>query len=87
MYIIHLECPPSDIKVQLPDRIFYYIRRSFFYSHHSYKHFGIPRLTRGFLNTIKLMHQNTKALVSERNGSFYDYDAMALLNRINIYRL
>lgn len=36
---------------------------------------------------IKLMHQNTKALVSERNGSFQDYDAMVLLNRINIYKL
>ena len=36
---------------------------------------------------IKLMHQNTKALVSEMNGSFQDYDAMVLLNRIKIYRL
>ena len=36
---------------------------------------------------IKLMHQNTKALVSERNGGFQDYDAIVLLNRINIYRL
>ena len=33
---------------------------------------------------IKLMHQNLKALVSERNGSFQDYDVMVLLNRINI---
>ena len=31
---------------------------------------------------IKLMHQNTKALVSERNGSFQHYDAIVLLNRI-----
>ena len=28
-----------------------------------------------------------KSIVSERNGSFYHYDAMVLLNRINIYRL
>ena len=36
---------------------------------------------------IKLMHQNLKALVSERNGIFYDYDAMVLSFRININRL
>lgn len=36
---------------------------------------------------IKLMHQNTKALVSEMNGCFQDYDAIVLLNRIKIYRL
>ena len=36
---------------------------------------------------IKLMHQNAKALVSEMNGSFYDYDTMVLFFRININRL
>ena len=36
---------------------------------------------------IKLMHQNAKALVSEMNGSFQDYDAMVLFFIININRL